>query len=224
MEFPRRRGDRDRARCRHQRAKLDRIDRADARIEEINHRCGVSAPARTPSHALSDERNSDLLERRYLRHGDEWLVAGHRHDLDLPGLEQRNMLSGGPIWRWMRPELTLAGCRVRRLSQTAPVRPGPRTSSSGHNAGARACDQSSDCGRPLPSGPFLLINSSVGGVCHYCARLARYLFGIVIAPERGTAALPSPAVRRARPAPPRERLSYNLGGVQGGPFSPGCQR
>jgi hypothetical protein len=37
------------------------------------------------------------------------LVAGHRHDLHLPGLEQRNMLSGGPIWMWMRPELTLAG-------------------------------------------------------------------------------------------------------------------
>jgi hypothetical protein len=51
MEFPRRRGDRDRARCRHQRAKLGRIDRADACIEEINHRCGVSAPAHTLSHA-----------------------------------------------------------------------------------------------------------------------------------------------------------------------------
>jgi hypothetical protein len=31
-----------------------------------------------------------------------------------------------------------------------------------------------------------------------------------------------PPVRRARPVPPRERLSYNLGGVPGGPFRPGA--
>jgi hypothetical protein len=32
--------------------------------------------------------------------------------------------------------------------------------------------------------------------------------------------LPSPALRHARPAPRQERLLYNLGGAQGGQFSP----
>jgi hypothetical protein len=37
--------------------------------------------------------------------------------------------------------------------------------------------------RLLPP-PIHLINSSVGGVCHYCTRLARYLFAIVIGLDR----------------------------------------
>jgi hypothetical protein len=87
-------------------------DRAEALLEEIKH---LLRRVRARAHVkpcVSDQRNSDPLERRRLRHRDEWLVAGHRHDLHLPGLEQRNMLSGGPIWSGCVPSSRLRAGRV----------------------------------------------------------------------------------------------------------------
>jgi hypothetical protein len=66
-----------------------------------------------------------------------------------------------------------------RSPQTAPLRPGPRASSSGHRAGARVGNQSSDCGRSLLSGLRARAASATTPT-----RLARYLFGIVIGLER----------------------------------------